>query len=76
VLDDDGNILRERLNALLGGHITDTDAIKLIADVINTGGGVNIELDDGRWKLIRRDGRFVLKKDEPRARPSSMPPRR
>ncbi|HEX7481764.1 MAG TPA: hypothetical protein VF331_28415 [Polyangiales bacterium] len=72
---DEGNILRERLNGLLGGHLGEADTLKLIADVIKSGGGITIELDDSRWKLIRRDGHFVLKKDEPRTRPSTMPPR-
>ncbi len=73
---DDSNIRRERLNAVLGGHLGDAEVLKLIGEVINSGGAVNIEIDDGHWKLIRRDGRFVLKKDEPRTRNSTIPPRR
>lgn len=68
------DILRERLHALTGLPITDADVVRMLVDVVGTGGGISIELDDGRWKLIRRDGRFMLKKDDAR-RNSTMPPR-
>ena len=72
---DSIEILRERLQALSGNPIADADLLRLLVELAAAGGGVSLELDEGRWKLIRRDGRFVLKKDESRARPSTMPPR-
>jgi hypothetical protein len=73
--DDAIELLRERLHALTGNPIADADVARLLTDVVAAGGGVTLEVDDGRWKLIRRDGRFVLKKEDSRARPSTMPPR-
>jgi hypothetical protein len=75
LFDDAIDVLRERLQALSGTPIADADVLRVLNDVVAAGGGVSLEVDDGRWKLIRRDGRFVLKKDEARARPSTMPPR-
>jgi hypothetical protein len=73
---DEGNsILREKLSALAGTPIAEHDAVKLLTDVINAGFGVTLDLDEGnRYKLVRRDGRFTLKKEE-RARPSTIPPK-
>ena len=68
-------ILRERLQALAGAQLPDGDIVKLLTEIVACGGGINVELEDGRWKLIRRDGHFVLKKDDARPRPSTMPPR-
>jgi hypothetical protein len=72
---DSIDILRERLHALSGQVVPDTEVLRLLNEVAAAGGGITLELDDGRWKLIRREGRFVLKKDDVRARPSTMPPR-
>lgn len=69
------DVLRERLQALPGISLSDEDVLKLLTELIAAGGGVTLDIDDGRWKLIRRDGRFVLKKDDTRVRPSTMPPR-
>jgi hypothetical protein len=69
-------ILREKLHAIAGSPISDADVLKLLGELIADGGGISLELDDARWKLIRREGHFMLKKDDPRARPSTMPPRR
>ncbi|HEX2677937.1 MAG TPA: hypothetical protein VHM19_14890 [Polyangiales bacterium] len=70
-------LLREKLHALAGVPMPNGDVIKLLNDLVASGGGITLDLDDGRWKLIRRDGRFVLKKEEGRAaRPSTLPPRR
>lgn len=66
---------REKLQALLGVAVCDADVVKLLIETIACGGGVSLDLDDGHWKLIRREGRFVLKKDEARTRASTMPPR-
>lgn len=73
---DEGNsILREKLSTLSGMPLEAHDAVKLLEDVINAGFGVTLELDEGtRYKLVRRDGRFTLKKEE-RPRSSTMPPR-
>jgi hypothetical protein len=65
--------LRERLLALAGTQLSEADVIKLLSDLISCGGGVTLELTDMRLKLIRREGRFILK--EERRNSSSMPPR-
>jgi hypothetical protein len=41
--------------------------------LIGCGGGVTLEFNDMRLKLIRREGRFILK--EERRSSSSIPPR-
>jgi hypothetical protein len=66
--------LREKLLAIAGAQLPEVDVLRLLADIIGCGGGVTLELDEVRLKLIRREGRFMLKKDEQR-RTSSMPPR-
>jgi hypothetical protein len=65
--------LRERLLALTGAQLPEVDLIRLLGDLISCGGGVTLELDEVRLKLIRREGRFMLKKDEQR-RSSTVPP--
>jgi len=67
-------LLRDKLLALLGAQVTDADVAKLLLELLNCGGGVTMELDDLRVKLVRREGRYSLKKDDPR-RTSSLPPR-
>jgi hypothetical protein len=67
--------LRERLLAMAGAQLLDADLVKLLQDLIGCGGGVTLELDEMRVKLIRREGRFILKKEDPRRASSSMPPR-
>lgn len=66
-------LLRDKLLALAGAHVSETDVSKLLTELLNCGGGVTLELDDVRLKLVRRDGRFTFKKDESR-RASSLPP--
>jgi hypothetical protein len=69
--------LRGKLSALAGTPLDDEEVADLLAEVVGSGGGVHVEIDDGsRYKLIRRDGKFVLTKDSSRTRPSTMPPRR
>lgn len=69
--------LRSRLLGLAGAPLDEDQVVQLLAEVVSGGGGVHVEIDDGtRYKLIRRDGRFVLTKDAARARPSTVPPRR
>jgi hypothetical protein len=68
--------LRGKLSALAGAPLDDLEVAELLAEIVSSGGGVHVEIDDGsRFKLIRRDGKFVLTKDA-RNRPSTMPPRR
>ena len=64
--------LRERLGAPGSAQISESDVIKLLTELINCGGGVSLELDELRVKLIRREGHFALK--DGRAH-SSLPPR-
>jgi hypothetical protein len=69
--------LRAKLLGLSGVPIDAEHVLQLLAEVVSAGGGVHVEVDDAtRFKLIRRDGKFVLTKDAMRSRPSSMPPRR
>lgn len=69
--------VRGKLSALAGTPLEDQDVAALLGEVMASGGGVQIEIDDGtRYKLIRRDGKFVLTKDSSRARSSTVPPRR
>jgi hypothetical protein len=69
--------LRSRLLGLAGTPLDEDQVVQLLAEIVSGGGGVNVEIDDGtRYRLIRRDGRFVLTKDAPRSRPSTVPPRR
>ena len=75
-MESDIENVRSRLSGLAGTSLADHDVASLLADVVSGGGGVLIEIDETtRYKLIRRDGRFVLTKDS-RARLSSVPPRR
>ena len=69
--------VRAKLSALAGAPLEDAEVVQLLTELVDGGGGVHIEVDDAnRYKLIRRDGKFVLTKDPSRARQSSMPPRR
>ena len=69
--------LRSRLLGLAGAPLDEDQVVQLLAEIVGGGGGVHVEIDDGtRYKLIRRDGRFVLTKEAMRARPSTVPPRR
>jgi hypothetical protein len=69
--------LRAKLLSLSGVPIDSDAVLALLAEIVNAGGGVHVEVDDGnRFKLIRREGKFVITKDSSRTRPSSFPPRR
>ena len=73
-LENEG--VRARLAALVGNPLNDLDVLDLLADAVKGGGGVHIEIDEQtRYKLIRREGRFVLSKDRVRGPNSSIPPR-
>jgi hypothetical protein len=68
---------RGKLSALAGAPLEDADVADLLAEVVRGGCGVHIEIDEAtRFKLIRRDGKFVLTKDSSRGRSSTIPPRR
>ena len=64
--------VRERLGALLGAALPETEVIKLLIELLNAGGGVSLELDELRLKLVRREGHFALKDGRGH---SSLPPR-
>ena len=69
--------VRGKLSSLAGAPLEDDEVIALLFEIINGGGGVQIEIDEAtRYKLIRRDGKFMISKDAGRSRPSSLPPRR
>jgi hypothetical protein len=68
---------RGKLSALAGAPLEDADVADLLAEVVRGGCGVHIEVDEAtRYKLIRRDGKFMLSKDSSRPRSSTIPPRR
>lgn len=73
-MEDELIKLRAKLMSLIGNGLEAPLIVDLLTDVLKLGGGVRIELDDVRFTLIRRDGRFVLRKDD--HRPSTLPPRR
>jgi hypothetical protein len=74
-MESDIENVRGKLSGLAGTPLADDDIVALLAEVVSGGGGVVIEIADTRYKLIRREGRFVLSKDA-RTRLSSVPPRR
>ena len=65
--------LKGRMSALLGQQLSDAEALQLLQDVAAGCGGLTIELDDARYRLIVREGKFSLKLSE-RRRVSSIPP--
>ena len=76
-MESDQENLRGKLAGLAGVMLSDADLAELIGEIISGGGGVHIEIDDQtRYRLVRREGRFVLSRDPMRAKPSSVPPRR
>jgi len=64
--------VRERLLSLMNAHVSESDVIKLLIELIGCGGGVSLELDELRIKLVRREGHFALKDGRVH---SSFPPR-
>jgi hypothetical protein len=69
--------VRGKLSALAGAPLEDADVAELLVQVVRGGCGVHIEVDEAtRYKLIRRDGKFMLTKDSSRTRHSTIPPRR
>ena len=68
-------LLRDKLLAMIGSQLQDPEVMKLLAELLSCGGGVTLELEDVRLKLIRREGRFSVKKEDMR-RSSTVPPTR
>ena len=67
-------MLRDKLLALAGSQLQDSDVVKFLAEILSCGGGVTLEIEDVRLKLIRREGRFGVKKEDRRPT-STMPPK-
>lgn len=67
-------MLRDKLLAIVGSQLQDQEVMKLLCDLLSCGGGVTLELEDLRLKLIRREGKFGIKKEDSR-RSSTVPPR-
>ena len=66
-------VVRDKLLALIGAHASEVDVARVITDLLRTGGGVTLEFDDVRLKVVIREGRYHFKRED--ARRSSMPPR-
>jgi hypothetical protein len=74
--ESDLDNLRGKLAGLAGISLDQDDVLQLLADVVGGGGGVHVEVDEAtRYRLIRRDGKFMLTKESGR-RLSSIPPRK
>jgi hypothetical protein len=69
---DSPDRVRERLGALSNTQISEADLIKLVTDLLNAGGGVSLEIDEIRVKVVRREGHFVIKDGRIH---STVPPR-
>jgi hypothetical protein len=67
------DLVRDKLLALLSAHATEADLTRVITDLLRTGGGVTLEFDDVRLKVVMREGRYHFKREDNRR--SSMPPR-
>lgn len=65
--------LKSKLQVLLGAQLTGEDVHVLLREVVANGGGVTIDLDDIRYRLVSREGKFGLKVVE-RRRTSTIPP--
>ncbi|MDD9939371.1 MAG: hypothetical protein OXT09_37640 [Myxococcales bacterium] len=74
-MENDLDKIRSKLMGLAGTQLDDAAVAKLLAELLADGGGVLIELDSMTFKLLRRDGKFVLVRD-PRKAHSTVPPRR
>ena len=74
--ESDLDNLRGKLAGLAGISLDQDDVLKLLADIVGGGCGVHVDIDEAtRYRLIRREGKFVLTK-ETRQRLSSIPPRK
>lgn len=75
MVENDLDAIRSKLKGLAGSPLDDATVTKLLEELLGNGGGVQIELDSISFKLLRRDGKWVLQRD-PRKPLSTMPPRR
>jgi len=73
VTDVSTELVRDKLLALIGAHATEADLTRVLADLLRGGGGVTLEFDDVRIKVVMREGRFHFKRED--IRRSSLPPR-
>lgn len=67
--------LQAKLSALLSQHLADEDLLQLLREVLREGGGLTVEMEDLRCRIVERDGHFSLKHVD-RKRPSTIPPYR
>lgn len=74
--EDAPDALRAKLMALAGVPLADDVVPTLLLEVVSEGGGVTVDIDNMRFKLLRRDGRFLLKKEDPRSQSTIPPPMR
>lgn len=74
--EDAPGTLRAKLMALAGVPLEDEVVPTLLLEVVTEGGGVTLEIDTARFKLLRRDGKFTLKKEDPRSQSTIPPPMR
>lgn len=74
--DTDIAYLRNRLNGVAGTALTDDEMLELVKHVVQKGGGVRFEVDEVSYQLIRRDGRFIVRREGASSRPSTTPPPR
>lgn|GEM_PF-5630589 len=66
-------LVRDKLLALIGSHATEADLARVLAELLKGGGGVTLEFDDVRLKVVMREGRYHFKRED--LRRSSLPPR-
>jgi hypothetical protein len=66
-------LLRDKLLALLGSQASEADVARVITELLRGGGGVTLELDELRLKVVMREGHYHFKREDRRG--SSLPPR-
>lgn len=66
-------LVRDKLLALIGAQATEADLARVLTDLLRSGGGVTLEFDDVRLKVVMREGRYHFKRED--LRRSSLPPR-
>lgn len=71
--DGSAELVRDRLLALIGSNASEADVARALTDLLRSGGGVTLEFDDVRLKLVMREGRYHFKRED--VRRSSLPPR-
>lgn len=67
------SFLRDRLAGLRSVHLDDLELTELLTQIIDAGGGITIDIETARYRIIRRDNAFVVK---PADRSSTHPPPR